>query len=49
MFLDCRHVCKTCAFHHALQAGKEKEIHPPCSHVCVDKRQHSQQTFANIR
>ena len=22
-FLDCRHVCKTCAFHDALQAGKQ--------------------------
>jgi hypothetical protein len=27
-FLDCRHVCKTCAFHDALQAGKQKEVHP---------------------
>jgi hypothetical protein len=25
--LDCRHVCKTCAFHDALQAGKHKEVH----------------------
>jgi hypothetical protein len=25
--LDCRHVCKTCAFHGALQAGKQKEVH----------------------
>jgi hypothetical protein len=25
-FLDCRRVCKTCAFHDALQAGKEKEV-----------------------
>jgi hypothetical protein len=25
--LDCRHVCKTCAFHDALQAGKQKEVH----------------------
>jgi hypothetical protein len=25
--LDCRHVCKTCAFHDALQAGKQKEAH----------------------
>jgi hypothetical protein len=25
--LDCRHVCKTCAFHYALQAGKQKEVH----------------------
>jgi hypothetical protein len=24
--LDCRHVCKTCAFHDALQAGKQKEV-----------------------
>jgi hypothetical protein len=30
-FLDCRHVCKTCAFHDALQAGKQKEVHPPYS------------------
>jgi len=36
-FLDRRHVCKTCAFHDALQAGKQKEvrrrqirIHPFC-------------------
>jgi hypothetical protein len=30
--LDCRHVCKTCAFHDALRAGKQKEVHPPyCS------------------
>jgi hypothetical protein len=29
--LDCRHVCKTCAFHDALQAGKQKEVHPPYS------------------
>jgi Fe-S-cluster containining protein len=28
MFLDCRHVCKTCAFHDAFQAGKQKEVHP---------------------
>jgi hypothetical protein len=26
-FLDCRHVCKTCSFHDALQAGKQKEVH----------------------
>jgi len=26
MFLDCRHVCKMCAFHDALQAGKQKEV-----------------------
>jgi hypothetical protein len=25
-FLDCRHVCKTCAFNDALQAGKQKEV-----------------------
>jgi hypothetical protein len=25
--LDYRHVCKTCAFHDALQAGKQKEVH----------------------
>jgi hypothetical protein len=25
--LDCRHVCKTCTFHDALQAGKQKEVH----------------------
>jgi len=24
MFLDCCHVCKTCAFHDSLQAGKQK-------------------------
>jgi hypothetical protein len=29
--LDCRHICKTCAFHDALQAGKQKEVHPPYS------------------
>jgi len=36
-FLDCRHDCKTCAFHDALLAGKQKEvlrrqirIHPFC-------------------
>ena len=23
--LDCRHVCRTCAFHDALQAGKQKD------------------------
>jgi hypothetical protein len=23
-FLDCRHVCETCAFHDALKAGKQK-------------------------
>jgi hypothetical protein len=28
-FLDGRHVCKTCAFHDALQAGKQKEVYPP--------------------
>jgi hypothetical protein len=27
MFLDCCHVCKTCTFHDALQAGKQKEVH----------------------
>jgi hypothetical protein len=26
-FLDRYHVCKTCAFHDALQAGKQKEVH----------------------
>jgi hypothetical protein len=26
--LDCRHVCKPCAFHNALQARKQKEVHP---------------------
>jgi hypothetical protein len=31
MFLDCRHVCKTCVFHYAVQAGKQKEVHPPFS------------------
>ena len=25
-FFDCCHVCKTCAFHDALQAGKQKEV-----------------------
>ena len=25
-FLDCHHVCKMCAFHDALQAGKQKEV-----------------------
>jgi hypothetical protein len=24
--LDCRHFCKTWAFHDALQAGKQKEV-----------------------
>jgi hypothetical protein len=24
--LDCRHVCKTCAFHDAVQAGKQKDV-----------------------
>jgi hypothetical protein len=31
MFLDCRHVFKTCAFHDALQEGKQKGVHPPYS------------------
>jgi hypothetical protein len=26
--LDCRHVCKTCAIHDALQAGKQKPYSP---------------------
>jgi hypothetical protein len=26
-FLDCRHVCKMCAYHDALQEGKQKEVH----------------------
>jgi hypothetical protein len=25
--LDCRHVCKTCAFYDAFQEGKQKEVH----------------------
>jgi hypothetical protein len=29
--LYCRRVCKTCAFHDALQAGKQREVHPPNS------------------
>jgi transposase len=29
--LDCRHVCKTCASHDAVQAGKQKEVLPPYS------------------
>jgi hypothetical protein len=28
-FSDCCHVCKTCAFHYALQVRKQKEVHPP--------------------
>jgi hypothetical protein len=24
--LDCRHICKTCASHDALQGGKQKEF-----------------------
>jgi hypothetical protein len=31
MFLYYRHVRKTCAFHDALQAGKQKEVYPPYS------------------
>jgi hypothetical protein len=27
--LDCHYICKICAIHDALQAGKQKEIHPP--------------------
>jgi hypothetical protein len=30
-FLDCRHVCKSYAFHDALQTEKQKEVHPPYS------------------
>jgi hypothetical protein len=30
-FLDCCHVCKTCAFHDFIQVGKQKEVHPPYS------------------
>jgi hypothetical protein len=26
-FLDCRHVSKTCAFHYAFEAEKQKEVH----------------------
>jgi hypothetical protein len=26
-FLECQHVHKTCAFHDALQVGKQKEVH----------------------
>jgi hypothetical protein len=26
-FLDCHHICKMCAFHDALQVGKQKEVH----------------------
>jgi hypothetical protein len=29
--LYCRHVSKICAFHDALKAGKQKEVHPPYS------------------
>jgi hypothetical protein len=29
--LDCRHVCKMCAFQDALQVGNQKEVHPPYS------------------
>jgi hypothetical protein len=25
--LDCRHVCKTCAYYDAVQAGKHKLVH----------------------
>ena len=28
-FLDCRHACKTCAFHDALQAGKTESAQAP--------------------
>jgi hypothetical protein len=34
-FLDWRDVCKTCAFHDALQTGTQKEVHPPYSPVLV--------------
>jgi hypothetical protein len=30
-FLDCRHICKMCAFHDVLQVAKQKEVHPPYS------------------
>jgi hypothetical protein len=30
-FLDCCHIYKMCIFHDALQAGKQKEVHPPYS------------------
>jgi hypothetical protein len=30
-YFDCRHVCKTCEFHDAIQAGKQTEGHPPYS------------------
>jgi hypothetical protein len=29
--LDCPHISKTCAFHDALQAEKQKEVHPSYS------------------
>jgi hypothetical protein len=29
--LDCRHVCKTFAFHDVIQAGKQQAVHPPYS------------------
>jgi hypothetical protein len=44
--LDCRHVCKTCAFHVALQAGKQKEVHPPYSPDLAPAR--IVRTFINV-
>jgi hypothetical protein len=38
--LDCRHVCKTCAFHDALQGGKQKEVH----HIPLIWRPQARQT-----
>ena len=44
-YLDCRHVCITCAFHDALQAGKQNEvrrcqirIHPFCEQSSQEMR-----------
>jgi hypothetical protein len=38
-FLDCRHICKTCTFHDALQAWKQKEVHRTPLILCARRRQ----------
>jgi hypothetical protein len=45
--LDCRHVCKTCAFHDAIQAGKQKEVHPPYSPVTAVLQSIPKEAFAD--
>jgi hypothetical protein len=49
MFLDCHHIWKTCVFHDALQAGKQKEVHrTPLIYLSFDDIHYTIWTTKNV-